>query len=365
MTLGLYVARRLATTFAMIAAVFFGMLYLFEVFELVRRFGDTLGLSSLLMLSALRVPRTFYQIMPLLMILSSMATFLSLARSSELVVMRGAGRSAKRIMVEPLLAVLIFGALIVALLNPVAAASTRIYQSQLQALQNPEMVAQISISEAALWLRQGDSLGQTVIRAEGVEADGLTFVGLSFLVFDRASGAAVIRIEAESGRLVPGRWELRNAKRWDLDDLNPEQTARTQAETSLLTDLTPARIRDSLARSGTISVWAMPDFIRAMERAGLATRDHRAQFQAELALPLLMAAMMLIGAVLSLQHSRTGGASQRILITVLAGFALFFLRNFAQVLGENGQIPVALAIWTPPVASLLLAFGVLLHLEDG
>lgn len=365
MTLGLYVVRRLASTFAMIAAVFFGMLFMFEVFEVVRRFGDALGLPSLLMLSALRVPRTFYQIMPLLMILSSMALFLSMARSSELVVIRSAGRSAKRMLAEPLLAVLVFGALIVALLNPIAAASTRIYQARLQALQNPEMVAQISISESALWLRQGDSLGQTVIRAEGVEADGVTFTTISFLVFDRVSGAPVMRIEAESGRLEPGSWQLRNAKRWNLDDLNPEQTARIYPEVALPTDLTPERIRDTLARSGTISVWAMPAFIRAMDRAGLATRDHRAQFQAELALPLLMAAMMLIGAVLSLQHSRTGGTSQRILITVLAGFALFFLRNFAQVLGENGQIPVALAIWTPPVASMLLAFGVLLHLEDG
>ncbi len=365
MILGLYVVRRLAATFLMIAAVFFGMLFMFEVFEVVRRFGDEAALSTLMMLSALRVPRTFYQIMPLLMILSSMALFLSMARSSELVVIRAAGRSAKRMLAEPLLAALVFGALLVALLNPISAASTRIYQSQLQALQNPEMVAQISISESALWLRQGDSLGQTVIRAEGVEADGLTFTSVSFLVFDRVSGAPVMRIEADSGRLEPGSWHLRNAKQWNLDDLNPERTARRHEEVALPTDLTPERIRDSLARSGTISIWAMPAFIRAMDRAGLSTRDHRAQFQAELALPLLMAAMMLIGAVLSLQHSRTGGASQRILITVLAGFALFFLRNFAQVLGENGQIPLVLAIWTPPVASMLLAFGVLLHLEDG
>lgn len=365
MTLGLYVVRRLATTFLMIAAVFFGMLVMFEVFEVVRRFGGEAGLPTLLLLSVLRVPRTFYQIMPLLMILSSMGLFLAMARSSELVVIRAAGRSAKRMLAEPLVAVLIFGALVVALLNPIAAAATRIYQAQLQTLENPEMVAQISISDSALWLRQGDALGQTVIRAEGVEADGLTFTTVSFLVFDRESGAPVMRIEAESGRLEPGSWQLNNAKQWNLDDLNPEQSARRYPVVALDTDLTPARIRDSLARSGTISVWAMPAFIRAMDRAGLSTRDHRAQFQAELAMPLLMAAMMLIGAVLSLQHSRTGGASQRILITVLAGFALFFLRNFAQVLGENGQIPVALAIWTPPVASMLLAFGVLLHLEDG
>ncbi|KPQ08358.1 MAG: ABC-type lipopolysaccharide export system permease component LptG [Rhodobacteraceae bacterium HLUCCA12] len=365
MTMGLYVVRRLAGTFAMIAAVFFGMLSLFEVFEVVRRFGDEADLATLLILSLLRVPSTFYQIMPLLMILSSMALFLSLARSSELVVMRSAGRSAKRILVEPILAVVLFGCVIVALLNPLATASTRLYQQRLEALQNPEMVAQISLSDSALWLRQGDSLGQTVIRAESVGPDGLTFSPITFLVFDRDTNAPLMRIEAERGTLEPGRWRLSTAKQWTLSDPNPEVTAQRYDEVALETDLTPDRIRDSLAESGTISVWAMPEFIRAMERAGLSTRDHRAQFQAELALPLLMAAMMLIGAVLCLQHTRAGSASRRVLITVLAGFALFFLRNFAQVLGENGQIPVALAIWTPPVASMLLALGVLLHLEDG
>ncbi|MGB3280062.1 MAG: LPS export ABC transporter permease LptG, partial [Pseudorhodobacter sp.] len=46
-------------------------------------------------------------------------------------------------------------------------------------------------------------------------------------------------------------------------------------------------------------------------------------------------------------------------------FAIFFLRNFAQILGENGQIPVYLAALSPPVAAVLLALGLLLHLEDG
>jgi len=47
------------------------------------------------------------------------------------------------------------------------------------------------------------------------------------------------------------------------------------------------------------------------------------------------------------------------------GFGLYFIRSFAQILGENGQIPVLLAAWAPPVASILLALGLLLHSEDG
>jgi len=40
------------------------------------------------------------------------------------------------------------------------------------------------------------------------------------------------------------------------------------------------------------------------------------------------------------------------------------LRNFAQVLGETGQIPVLLAAWGLPVATMLLAMGVMLNQEE-
>jgi lipopolysaccharide export system permease protein len=54
-----------------------------------------------------------------------------------------------------------------------------------------------------------------------------------------------------------------------------------------------------------------------------------------------------------------------VLLALLGGFLIFFLRNFAQVLGETGQIPVMLAAWAPPVAAAFSAIGLLLHLEDG
>jgi len=54
-----------------------------------------------------------------------------------------------------------------------------------------------------------------------------------------------------------------------------------------------------------------------------------------------------------------------VLLALLIGFAIFFLRNFAQTLGENGQLPVYLAAWAPPFAAIFLALGVILHLEDG
>uniref|UniRef100_UPI0035674CEE LptF/LptG family permease n=1 Tax=Shimia sp. TaxID=1954381 RepID=UPI0035674CEE len=66
-----------------------------------------------------------------------------------------------------------------------------------------------------------------------------------------------------------------------------------------------------------------------------------------------------------MRHTRFGRTGIAVLGAVLTGFALYYIRNFAQILGENGQITAALAAWAPPIASVLLALGLLLHMEDG
>ena len=75
--------------------------------------------------------------------------------------------------------------------------------------------------------------------------------------------------------------------------------------------------------------------------------------------------MVVIAAGFTMRHARFGKTGSLVLLAVLSGFAIFFLRNFAQVLGETGQIPIALAAWAPPIATAFLALGLVLHLEDG
>ena len=109
----------------------------------------------------------------------------------------------------------------------------------------------------------------------------------------------------------------------------------------------------------------MRAFIAALDRAGFSSRRHAVWFQMELAMPLLLAAMVLVGAGFTMRHTRFGQTGLMVLLALVSGIAIFFIRNFAQVLGESGQIPVLLAAWTPPVAAALLSVSLLLHLEDG
>ena len=85
----------------------------------------------------------------------------------------------------------------------------------------------------------------------------------------------------------------------------------------------------------------------------------------EFARPVFLVSMVLIGAAFTMRPARAGGTGLSVLAAVLIGFGLYYVRNFAQIMGENGQLSPALAAWVPPVASLLLALGLVLQREDG
>ena len=366
MTLGLYVARRFGSMLARVFLVFLGIMMLIETIEHLRRFsGQSVGISlgQGMHLAALNVPESLYRILPLITILAAMALFLSLARSRELVVVRAAGQSGLRFLVTPVLAALATGVLAVAVLNPLVAATIKEYDVQVATLVHGS-ASVLSVSDDGLWLRQGSDGSQTVVHAARANADGTQLFGVSFLSFG-GDGEPLTRIEAETARLVPGAWELTEAKSWALAATNPEAAAVTTASIMLASDLTPEAIRDSFGKPAAIAIWSLPSYIAGLERAGFSARNHRVWLQSELALPLLLAAMVLVAAGFTMRHTRVGKSGLMVLFALLGGFAIFFLRNFAQVLGENGQIPVVLAAWGPPVAATLLALGLLLHQEDG
>ncbi|MFK7753107.1 MAG: LPS export ABC transporter permease LptG [Sedimentitalea sp.] len=366
MTLDFYFARRFTQSFLMIGAVFLSLIMLIDLIEQLRRFrGLDISFGQLFTLMLLNAPGAINEILPLLMILSTIVLYVGLARSSELVVTRASGRSGIRALMAPVAVSLVIGALAVSTLNPIVAATSNRYQ-QLSDTYRTGVAQALSLSGEGLWLRQGGAQGQSVIHATGYGAgDAVTLYDVSILTY-APGGGPVRRIQAEEAVLEGEVWVLKRAKVWPLTTgLNPEKSSAYHDSLNLPTSLTQERIRDSLGRPNGISIYDLPDTIRDLREAGFSTKRHEVWYQVELARPLFLMAMVLVGAAFTMRHARFGGTGLAVLTAVLLGFTLYFVRNFAQILGENGQIPIAMAAWAPPIASILLTLGLLLHVEDG
>lgn len=364
MILHLYFARCFARTFLMTLGGFFLLMLLIDLVEQLRRFGGEASLGSLLQLSLLNLPSGLYDVLPLVMVLATIAMFLALARSSEMVVTRASGRSAMRALVSPLIVTILIGAITVAAFNPIVAATSKEFESREAALRS-DGSSVLSISKDGLWLRQGNNSSQTVIRAARTNLDGTQLQNVTFLTFAE-NGRPTRRIEAATATLSTGAWTLTDAKAWPLDNTRiAEVWATTHPTLRVPSTLTPNQIRDSFGDPSSIPIWELPAFIQRLEVAGFSATRHQVWLQMELAMPAFLLAMVLIGAGFTMRSQRGGRTGVMVLTALLLCFTLFFLRNFAQILGENGQIPAILAAWAPPLAAIGASLGFLLHLEDG
>ncbi len=364
MILQLYLAQRYFKNFLTVLAIFAVIHLVVDLTEQMRRIALNNGdLGDALTLALLNMPSALYSLFPLVVMLATLVFFLSLARSSELVVVRASGRSALRATMAPISVAALIGVFGILVLNPIVADTQVAHERKLAQVRGAQERT-LAITQEGLWLRQGTRAKQTVINAMRANSDGTELFDVTFFNFD-PDGRIEERIDADTARLVAQEWQMSAAKIWDLTVINPEASARSFAQYSVASTLTREQILDSFGDPSNVSIYALPAFIDQLAEAGFAGLSHRVWFQMQLANPLMLMTMVLIGASLTMRHTRFGRTGPLVLSAILMGFGLYFLRSFAQVLGENGQLSAYLVAWTPPLAGSLLALGVILHMEDG
>ena len=369
-TLMAYVARRFAAMALLMVVALSALVALFDLIELLRRAATRPEANFVLVsqIAALRIPYVAMQILPFAVLLGGIIAFWRLTRFSELVVARAAGISAWGFLAGPVLVALLLG----------LGASTAISPLSSAMLARAERLDQIylrnvggitALAGGRLWLRQAD---------DGLQPQGVAIIsGRPMATRELRPGEALrlaevtvwrlsaedrplARIEAASALLQPGRWRFEGAVVFGA-----ERVASAPQNIDFPTELTPERIENSFATPDTLSLWALPEFIKILEDAGFSAIRHRLHFQSLLALPLLAIAMALLAAGFSMRSARRGGVARMIAGGVSAGFALFVLDKITGEFGEAGTLPVILAAWAPAGAGFLLAAALLLHLEDG
>lgn len=364
MILARYVANRYLRSFLLLAGVFLAILLLIDMVEQIRRFADKgITIGGAARLSALSVAGSFYNILPLIALLAGIMLFLNLSRSSEMVAIRASGRSGLRTVMAPAVMAGLIGIAAVGILNPLVAATETHYSAAVARIESG--ASTVSLGDDAVWLRQGmGDDGQMMIRAARTSPDATTLYDATFIIYSPETGPRT-RIEAQQATLTDGEWQLTGVKEWALDAPNPEAEAHVMDQLQLPTELTADRIRDGFGSPQAIPVWELPTYIAGLKRAGFSALRHQVWLQMELALPLMLAAMVMVASVFTMRHMRGRKTGGLVLGAFAAGLALFFLRNMAQVLGDSAGVPPFLAGWAPPIVGILLAIGILLQLEDG
>ncbi|MCC7346750.1 MAG: LPS export ABC transporter permease LptG, partial [Variibacter sp.] len=337
-TLGRYIAWRFM---AAVLAVFLGQLLLMilvDYIELTRRTASiphaTAGLVALT--SLYRVPQVVERLLPFSVQVGAMAAYLNLSRRNELVIARAAGLSAWQFVAPAVIAAMLLGVAITLVYNPVAA-----YLGEQSKRLEDQIFGVRGDSSSRFWLRQSSGDGQSILEAANSRDQGETLSGVSAFLFDQ-KGTFTGRVEAESAKLEPGQWILRNARVYAAN-VQPKELSTY----SLPTNLTLAQVRESFATPETVPIWQLPFYIHLQESSGLVAAGYRFQFHSLIARPFFLASMVLLASAVSLRFFRFGGVANMVMIGVSVGFLLYVLAKVTEDLSKAQVIHAVVAVWLP------------------
>ena len=328
--------------------------------ELMRRGADWPNATPLLLakISLFRVPQLTERIMPFSVLVGAMSCYLALSRRLELVVARAAGVSAWQFVAPAMVAAFAFGTVASTLYNPISA-NLREISKRLEAEMLGEVPNALQGSAAGFWVRQKSPDGAAIINAASSQDQGAKLSGISVYTFDSA-GHFQERIEAKSATLQDGYWLLEDARVYSSG--NPLKAVDGYR---LNTNLTLEQVRESFATPETVPFWQLPSYIEMADRAGLVAAGYRLQYQALLARPFLLAAMVMLAASVSLRFFRMGGVQKMVLSGISAGFLIFVLSKITEDMSKSELLSPVAAAWIPVLIGGLAGFVALLYQEDG
>ena len=311
--------------------------------QLAKVGGPMLGLSAIVLNAALWSLST----LPVALLVGAILGMLDLQQRRELTVIFAVGTSVWRVLRAPLIAVVILGAAlalagdtaIVTLMRPINVALPQQNQN------------------TGLWLEQkGDGLDY-VISARHSQAGGTV---LETAIFFLPAAIGGPRIETGRAELVDGAWQIAEGTRF-----RPEARAEPVRDLRGPTTTTRGDLGARLVSPVEMTLFDIVDLM-ALEISDPQLRSGVQMRLAKLvALPLALAASLLIAFAFTSGYRRTNKYGGTVLYGIVLGFVVYVVTEMAASAGSAGILQPAFAAFVPALVAIFVGTTVLLFREDG
>lgn len=363
--LGRYLMKQLTLTFLGVMVAALGIVFVFDMIELLRRAASTPNTSFwfLLQMGITKLPETIDLIFPFVIMISAMITFWRVSKSNEFVIIRASGVSIWGFLAPVLVATFIIGVINITIINPISSRMYELYETLNFRFKIQDMNA-ILFSEKGLWTRESIANdGIMVIQAKYVNQENNELVLRHVSVMELDNKSRITKSTEAFAATLNDKHEL-NLK--DVQVYIPGKATEKYNNLIYYTTLTPNRIKETFVTPESISFWNLPGTIKFYERSGFSVLKHHMRYLSLLASPFLLIAMVLIAAVFALRaNQRRGGVLYLIVGGIVTGFLVYFLSQVIYAFGLNGYIPELLAVWTPIIIASCISITLLLQFEDG
>ncbi|MFL1876257.1 LptF/LptG family permease [Hansschlegelia beijingensis] len=339
----------------------FILAFIAQILDLVDNAGDILdqgdGLYGILRYVVLRMPTLLTRSLPLGALVGATLVLLLLARNSEIVAMRSAGRSTSQLFLSMLpgaLALVLFQSTLIDVVAPHTEARLAILLTQRIDRQADEA----SKNPKATWLRIGDA----VVSFDRVSERGRRL--RSVRIYDRDQNKIVTaRTTAAEARYRNGRWTLKDAERvlWTRENFNE----RTPADGVWETSLTPDDVLSSLTPESRVSLAAARAVLAGEMTPNAPLPFYQTLIERVYAGPLGVIVMVLLAMPAALVNWRDARTGRRGVLAMTAGLIFLLSDGLLTTLALTGVVSPAIGAWSALVVFAIYGAYRIFRIDGG
>ncbi len=294
--------------------------------------------------SALLLPRLAYQLFPLVALLGSIIGLGMLASNSELVVMRAAGVSLKRMSWSVMRVGLVMLALMI-VMGEFVAPKAELYAQSLRAQALSEKIS--FRSDQGLWVRDGNK----VVHIRDLLSES-EVVNVSIYEFNPDNSLNTVT-KAHSAEINGDGWTL---QRVSQSQVSVEGVTSVQYQSLAWDSLINQKLLSVVTvKPEFLSVVGLYGYIDYMQRNGLDAGLYQLALWRKVMSPLAAGVMIFLAIPFVFGSLRSVGIGQRIFVGTLLGIGFYLLDQTIGQMSLVYGVPAYLGVMVTPLLFLVLA----------
>jgi lipopolysaccharide export system permease protein len=342
--------------------IMLGLLAMFSFFDLIQELDSlgkgNYGINSMIVYVLLSVPGHIYDVAPVAVLIGMMNSLGTLAKNSELIVMRVSGLSLTQIGYSLIKVGLLFTLITFLVGELIAPISEKMAQrTRIQATNS--VVAQDF--KSGLWIKDGKSF----VNIQTVLPDA-TLLNLRIYEFDDK-----FRLRSISN----AKQATYNDEKWGLSDVTQTQfsykkeieqnSVRTTffKKANWISQIKPELLNVLQVQPEKMSAWNLYSFIQHLSRNNQSTVRYEMALWSKLVYPLACMVMVILALPFGFLQQRAGGTSAKIFIGISLGVIYQILNRVSVHLGLLNDWSPAISATAPTLAFLAAALALIYMIE--
>jgi len=339
-----YLMRAILTSTVLVMLVLLALAGLFEFISQLEDTQGNYGVPQALLYAALRLPQLSFEMLPIAALIGSLLGLGSLANNSELVVMRTAGLSIRRLAGMVAISgvvLMVFTGVIGEYIGPPLDYFARTMRDEGRYEQEDRDIGN------AAWVKDGP----VILHLERINPE-FEFGALYMFRFNEDNSLKSIARAENSGIDDSDNWILENFRETQFRD-DGVQVVESSVEVESF-NVNGELLGITLVKPVSLSARGLMSYIGYLRRNELSAERYEMELWSRISKTVTVVIMPVLALAFVFGSLRSSGSGSRLLIGVLLGLAYFLASEMIANSGQVFNLNPAIVTWLPSIALLIV-----------